>query len=267
MEITTTITDRAALVQLLENEIKQPVEYAGAPTFNYSVGPYTVLRNASIRVDDDKASPALIQKMQELGYVAKDDSSTGMEFEIGEDSLTRVNLVNTFAARGSLINKAIGKPNAFYVAAALVRVLKDNPPEDLFEFNEAFIACGGDKALKGITFLKEKVVFTGFPDGRSEEEKEAFRDFAETITAACRHSKWLKGDAPEVENEKYIFRSWMNSMGLSGKKHTATRRILLERLSGDSSFRTPEQRAVALAKQKKKEEKEHDNKPDFIVLG
>lgn len=263
MDFATTITDRAVLVQFLHDELDKPVEYAGAPTFNYSIGPYKVLRDATIWVNDDKMDPELIAKMQELGIIEK-EKPEGLEFPIGEDALTRINLVNTLAARGSLINKAIGKPNAFFVSRELTRKLKKVQPVMLSEFNAVLVACKGDKALRGITLLADKVVFTGFPEDRLIEEREAFRDLADVLVTACRTSKWLKAEARDAANEKYTFRVWMGSIGLSGKEHSATRRILLERLDGDAAYRTKEQREAALAKHKQKEVKKDD---DFIVLG
>ena len=58
MELFTTIRNRAAIVRFLEECTGLLADYAGAPTFNYMVGEYTVLRNGHIRVADDKADRA-----------------------------------------------------------------------------------------------------------------------------------------------------------------------------------------------------------------
>lgn len=266
MELAATITDRHALVKFLHDEIKQPVEYAGAPTFNYTVGPYTVLRNANIRVSSDCADPALIEKMRERGYLEKEDQNSEYTYPIGDEVLTRVNLINTIGARGYLINKAIGQPNAFHVSKQLVRELKEQFPANVAEFNRILIQCGGDRAMKGIIFTADQAIFTGFPENRPVEELNAYHDLAKTLVAVCGKAKWLKGEAVETQNEKYSFRCWMNSNGLAGKEHAATRHILLERLSGDSAFRTKEQREAATAKRERKESR-YERNTDFTVLG
>ena len=79
MEIKTIIEDRAAIVRFLENETGEKMDYAGAPTFNYRIGPYTVLRNGNIRVSDETADPALLQKLIEAGYAVDEAKRSAIE--------------------------------------------------------------------------------------------------------------------------------------------------------------------------------------------
>ena len=116
MELITTITDRAAIVRFLEDSTGLLADYAGAPTFNYSVGDYTVLRNGQIRVSDEKADAGLIEKLKDSGLVADERTNAGMEAEITDDVTTRINLIHMIASKSVLINKAIGQPNAFFVS-------------------------------------------------------------------------------------------------------------------------------------------------------
>ena len=82
MEIKTIIEDRAAIVRFLENETGEKMDYAGAPTFNYRIGPYTVLRNGNIRVSDETADPALLQKLIEAGYAVDEAKRSAIEAEM-----------------------------------------------------------------------------------------------------------------------------------------------------------------------------------------
>lgn len=45
---------------------------------------------------------------------------------------------------------------------------------------------------------------------------------------------------PKEDNERYIFRCFLNRLGLVGKEFKVVRKYLLQRLSGDSSFAIPE---------------------------
>ena len=270
MELLTTITDRAAIVRFLEDGTGLLADYAGAPTFNYVVGDYTVLRNGHIRVADEKVDAGLIEKLKESGLVADEKTGTGIEAEIADDVTARVNLIHLLASKGVLINKAIGQPNAFFVSTVLIRNLKEMNPANLSEFQTVLVKSGGEKALRGITFLATKVFFTGFPEDREEDELAAYRDFAEGLVRACEKAAWVKTDPVKTTNERYTFRSWMNSIGMGGGEHAQTRRILMQRLDGNTAFRTEAQREKAKSlRRKKKEEIKHETttEPDFIVLG
>ncbi|MGN1024509.1 MAG: hypothetical protein ACI4OJ_13470 [Lachnospiraceae bacterium] len=274
MELLTTITDRAAIVRFLEESTGLFADYAGAPTFNYRIGDYTVLRNGHIRVADEKADAEMIERLRESGLVAAENTSAGIEAEIADDVTARVNLINLLASKGALINKAIGQPNAFFVSTALIRNLKEKNPANLSELQTVLVRSGGEKALRGITFTATKVLFTGFPEDRTDEEKAAYRDFADGLVKACEKAAWVKADPVKTTNERYTFRIWMNSIDMDGAKHAKTRRILMQRLDGNTAFRTEAQREKAMRlRRKKKEEAKHEPKhdpaaePEFIVLG
>lgn len=270
MEIKTIIEDRAAIVRFLESETGEKSDYAGAPTFNYRIGPYTVLRNGNIRVIDEKADQALLQKLIEAGYAVDEAKRSAIEAELSDRVTTRVNLINMLASKGELINKAIDKPNAFYISKALVKRLKNACPTDLTDFNEALVRSGGARATRGIEFLSDKVLFTGFPEGRTEAEFAAFQDLANGMAASCETAAWVKADPVQTINERYTFRGWMNSIGMGGSEHRETRRILMQHLNGNAAFRTEAQQEKARShRRKRKEEEQHEYtaESDFIVLG
>ncbi|MGO5338143.1 hypothetical protein ACTQZS_15335, partial [Bilifractor sp. LCP19S3_H10] len=234
------------------------------------IGDYTVLRNAHIRVADEKADPGLIGKLKESGLIVDEKKGTGIEAEIADDVTARVNLIHMLSSKGVLINKAIGQPNAFFVSAVLLKNLKETNPANLSELQTVLVKSGAEKALRGITFSSIKVLFTGFPKDRTVEELAAYRDFAEGLVKACEKAAWVKADPVKTSNERYTFRSWMNSIGMGGKEHADTRRILMERMGGNTAFRTDEQREKAMRRRRKKKEVgKHEQKaePDFIVLG
>ena len=43
----------------------------------------------------------------------------------------------------------------------------------------------------------------------------------------------------DTTNEKYALRIWLVRMGMGGDEYKASRKILMERLSGHTAFRTP----------------------------
>ena len=66
--------------------------------------------------------------------------------------------------------------------------------------------------------------------------------------------KRVKLAKPDVENEKYYFRVWLVRIGFFGDEYKTTRKKLLSNLSGNSAFRTDEQRALHLQKYRRKKQ-------------
>lgn len=259
MKIRGLLTDRQPLIAALERETGQAAAYSGMPTFRYQIGPYTVLRDGSMEVAGAKANTALLQKLEEEGLIERlADAPSGIAFDAsGFDGRIMNNIVNALAAKEVLINRAIAVPNAFHMKAELVKELKAVAPTTMREFMAVLNRCGGDSAIKGLWLSAGQLVFTGFP------ETDACRTLAERIVHSAVTNRWIKSKAPKVTNDKYSFRVWLNSLGMTGPDYADTRAELLKNLSGDSCFRTPEQRAAFEANRRMKAPAPE---PDFILL-
>lgn len=257
MKIKGLLTDRQPLIRALEQETGAAAIYSGAPSFRYQVGIYTVLRDGSLEVDESAADHVLLDALAAQGLLERTAAPQGgIAFSAdGFTGRTMVNLVNSIAAREKLINKAIGVPNAFHMGAELVRKLKEENPATMTEFMSILHSSGGDSAMKGIVLSGGQVAFTGFP------ETDACRQLAERIVHSAVSSRWTKAKAPAVTNEKYSFRVWLNSLGMTGDAYSAARAELLKNFTGDAAFRTPEQRAAFYAGRKRKAPE-----PEFILL-
>lgn len=252
------LTDRRALIAALEQEMGLAAAYQGAPSFRYVIGAYTVLRDGSLEVEDAKADTALIGRLADAGLVEGAAADTGISFPMdGFSGRTMTNIVNSLAARGGMINKAIGKPDAIHMGAKLVRTLKAENPDTISEFMDALHRSGGEKAMRGLRIAEERLVFTGLPD------TPACHALAERIVQAAATRGWIKAREPETENEKYSFRVWLNALGMKGQEYAAARAELLKNLSGDSAFRTEEQRAAFYATRRQGRPAVD---PEFILL-
>ena len=82
------LTDRQALISALEEETANAAVYSGAPSFRYSIGDYTVLRDGSLEVADRRVDRALLTLQRadrgHLGFACWDRLSDG--FFHGEDA-------------------------------------------------------------------------------------------------------------------------------------------------------------------------------------
>ncbi len=251
------LRDRKPLIEALERETGEKAVYSGMPSFQYRVGPYTIFRDGSLEVPDDAADPVLLEKLEEKGLLERTGfQGEGIVFDTAAfTGQTMTNIVNCFASKGTLINKALGTPNAFHMYAALVRELNSVKPATIPEFMTILYQCGGESAIKGIQFGGGKIVFTGFPNTRT------CRQLAECIVRACVRSQWMKGRATSVSNEKYTFRVWINALGMKGTVYADARAELLRNLEGDPTYRTEEQKEAFLAKKRKQMPE-----PSFVVL-
>lgn len=246
------LTDRKKLVEAVEKATGQKAVYCGAPGFKYTIGDHTVLRDGSLDTDDRE----LAGKLAEAGLVEGIQEEDCISFPTdGFTGRGLVNLVNSFAAREKMLNKAVEHPNAFHMGVGLIRELKAENPATTAEFMDVLYASGGEKSMKGLKVGRDRISFPGFPD------TPAFRCLADLMVQAAQTQGWIKPVAKETGNERYSFRVWLNALGMKGPEYKEARKELLSHFEGDSAFRTEAQR---IEWQKKK--KNTAPEPDFIVL-
>lgn len=263
MQIETRTTDRPALISFLQEETGQRPQYMGAPTFEYVIGPYTVLRNANIETDDTNGEK-LLEVLKKNGF-ADDEEEQGISVSFETDTVrSRMNLLRMICARQSIINKAVDKPDALYINPSFLKNMEDKNPKNLQEFREVMLYYHSEYYLKGVRIYEDRALFTGFPMNGTEYEQNAMQDLVTAMVRAAEHQRWVKADVECPENEKYFFRVWMLSIGLKGREHQKTRSILLRRLPGNAAYRTEEQKNKALNRRKKKEQEADHG--DFTIL-
>lgn len=140
-----------------------------------------------------------------------DEEAAGLTIEMSLDKVAVGTLTNILSAKGSLIKKALGV-------------------DDL-----------------RIEVKNDKVAFPWFKELPDPEETKAYTMF---ISLLCKLSKELKrasANETPVSNEKYAFRCFLLRLGFIGANYKAERKILLQNLSGNSSWKNgaPEKTAPA----------------------
>lgn len=263
MEIKTRTTDRMALIDFLKAETGQHAQYLGAPGFQYVIGPFTVLRNANI-CTDDASGIQLLPDLALCGFVEAKEKQKGLAVPMDPEAVTpKINLLNMVSARGDLISKAVGRPNALHATKELIRTVQKKNPADSAGFQEALAAGHADTELWGIRIYSDEAVFTGLPsDG---PDANAARDLAEAMVRTAERQRWVKPETERTENEKYAFRVWLLTLGMKGKEYAGTRNTLLARLDGDAAYRTAGQKKTAMRKRtdERQRKRPHD---EFTIL-
>ena len=179
-----------------------------------------------------------------------------MNFEIplgAHTGATLRNLVNLIYSRGPLVNQATG--GHFEADAGLIEALKD----DRCTYTRAnFFRAVADyedqhgKSLYGLTITPETVSFTGFGEAADVDHLRAFGHLAVMMNNQALHQKRIQAKAVDAVNEKYAMRIWLVRIGMDGEEFKQTRKILMEKLTGHSAFRTPAEAEKAKAKAQKK---------------
>ena len=249
--------ERKAVANEFGERLNLKPEYQGAPTFAYKIGAYTIMKDGSIDVEDDKADLDMLRQMNVTGFIDNswDEEREVIQIEVptnGHSGKTLVNLARILFCRSQLINKAIGCNGAFHINERFLELLDEQPPETIEDFLQVLELAGWNDINEGIEFSSESIGFFGFPKTEDSDRVRAFTDLVELINKMAISKKRILMERSDNSNEKYAFRVWLLSLGMKGEKYKMTRKVLLENLSGHSAFRTKEQEEAVKEKNKAK---------------
>ena len=203
--------ERKALVKAIENIIHEPAVYKMTPTFEYTVGEFTIDKNGTVTCEDRDTLERLIHNLIADGFRPEENITEtpaqveeseviGLTVEIPFDKVNVGNLTKLLDAKGDLIKKALGISD--------IRIEKK----------------------------EDRVTFPWF----TEVEPDAAMAYTNFIAALCKMSKEAKrvsATQKEVENEKYAFRCFLLRLGFIGTEYKQDRKILLKNLTGSAAFR------------------------------
>lgn len=166
----------------------------------YIFGSFTVLQNYVLELSSQ--APKKEDISMGITKINAMDKPTGLTVEIPKDKVNLDNLNALLAAKATLIKHALG------IEELPVEVQNDR-----------------------VSFPW----FSGLPDA------DLTKACAHFIAALCEMSirqKRVTATEREVDNEKYAFRCFLLRLGFIGDEYKADRRILLQNLSGDGSFKS-----------------------------
>lgn len=258
MKIFSTVADRKQLVNTFGERLGIKPEYKGAPTFKYQIGPYTILKDGSIEVEDAEADLTLLRTLHTEGLVddSWDEDRTVIEVTLplaGHTGQTLTNLTFMMASKATLINKSIRCMGAFQINERFIEALVEKAPATTEEFMQLAEGVNANDINSGLEFTPEGISFIGFPTSENPDVVKAYMDLASLMNKQAISQKRVKFEAPVTDNEKYAFRVWLIRLGMNGADYKATRKILLDNLSGNCAFRTEDQAEAFREKHRKQE--------------
>ncbi len=219
--------DRKALVAAIENLTGDKAVYKFMPTCAYEIGDITVDKEGGVTCEDDGKLERIIHSLIADGFTPEDteqiesteeettaksaDETTGLTVSLPLDKVAVGNLTNLLTAKESLIKKALGI-------------------DDL-----------------GIEVTENTVSFPWFTEMPEPDAIKAYTHFIAALGKMSRDLKRISATEKEVDNEKYAFRCFLLRLGFIGTEYKAERKILLQNLSGNSSWKNgaPEKELAA----------------------
>lgn len=209
--------ERKALVKAISELTGDKAVYKLMPTCAFEIGDITVDKEGSVTCEDADKLEQIIHSLIADGFTTELDEepestedeptaeevneATGLTVSLPLDKVAVGNLTNLLTAKESLIKKALGI-------------------DDL-----------------SIEISEDTISFPWFPE---MPEPEAVKAYTHFIAALCKMSKDLKrisATEKAVDNEKYAFRCFLLRLGFIGSEYKAERKILLQNLSGNSSWK------------------------------
>lgn len=276
MRFEMSINNRKELAARLAELTGLESRYSGVPACVYYIGDYTVGRDGSVEVEEEKADRTVLNTLISEGMLAGDlipeePEEPEMEEPQAEgDTLTISfptaahtgsslrNLIYLVYSRGPLINKALG--THFEVNVGLIEALRDDKctvtplalRQAVADYEDAHGA-----SMTGIQITDEEISLLGIPFNTEAEDGDAERvkactDLAELMNRMAITQKRIQAKTVNDANEKYAMRIWLVRMGMGGAEYKRTRAILMENLSGNGAFRTEAEAEKFKAKQKAK---------------
>ena len=259
MTILSLAENRKELVNAISSITGNKMVYQGPPTFSFSDGVFTVRKEGSLEVENIEENVGVLRSLAAMKLIEDDwdADKDRISIDLPLESYSVHSLMNILLilwSKEELINKAVGSRNGFMISEDFVRNLREEPPTSVSEFLFSWEQAGGEEVTKGISFNEERISFTGFPYTEDAEWGSTYTELAAAIGKEAQEVKNPRLSKADAENEKYYFRVWLIRLGLGGDDHKICRKKLLANLSGNSAFRTEEQREIHLQKHGRRQE-------------
>ena len=225
--------ERKNLAKAIGTWREEDVKYAGAPTFAYRIGNFTLDKDGNLSIEE--ASEDTVERLQkhlhDEGFVS--DISTLAEHPAEAPS---PNSASDFDS------VTFSFPDTGFDEAAFARL------KALCDAKANLITKALDTISTEVTWNREEQIIQ-FPWFKldlfaKEEEKLSCILFLNKLMEFAKTAKRVTAKEKETDNEKYSFRCLLLRLGFIGDEFKGARKILLSRLIGNSAFKSKEEKEV-----------------------
>lgn len=255
--------DRKALVKVIGEALGVKPKYMGTPSYAFRIGGYEVSRYGVLTFEEDEQTASVLAAIEAAGFTAEQDipetTTEPQESETAEDILDIPQEADTAEnepreegdtateptaneqpkevsapseSQEDIISLSISMPRETFTDTALANM------DALLESKGNLIKVAFGIEDVGYTLTDERITFTWFSGEIMPETSRAYADFVSKICEMARRQKRVTAKAKEVENPRYAFRCFLLRLGMIGDEYKASRRVLLQRLTGNSAWKS-----------------------------
>lgn len=212
-------------------------QYLGAPSFSYQVGDFEITKDGILIFADRTDTEMVEQVLENLAKAGFECEKTEKPEEQEEKMEEQVTGGETEQEEGNSVS--ISLPRDTFTDDALTNL------DHLLESKGSLIkkSFGIDEATYNLT--DERITFNWLSGEIEPERAKAYQDFIGKLCEMARTQKRVTAKAKAVDNEKYAFRCFLLRLGLIGAEYKTTRKILMQNLSGNASFKDGHKKEAA----------------------
>lgn len=197
-------------------------EYKGGITYQYYIGNWAVFMDSTVEPEIE-------------------DGEAGDEYKVGicipnsnQEELAKV--LSALKEAGSIVN----------ASCSLTVIIDDSKHTEkskenlikLFESKKKWIFMALGVKDGNIEIEEDKVIFQLFEATLDADRIIAYNQFCTLLNQMALKSKLASTKKTESDNPKFTFRVFLIRLGMVGNEYKMTRKILLEKLEGNSAFRS-----------------------------
>ena len=236
------------------------IEYLGAPTFSYQVGDFEITKDGTLVFSDrtdSKMVEDVLEALERAGFEFEEEHPINTSQFAGPYEMPWDEGCNQKETRDEEMAEAMEEQDRLFAEAANAPQAEEEPvslsismPKDSFtdaalENLDHLLESKGSLIKKafGIEEAKyittdDSITFNWLHGEVTPEKAKAAQDFIGKLCEMARTQKRVTAKAKAVDNEKYAFRCFLLRLGLIGAEYKTTRKILMENLSGNASFKS-----------------------------
>ena len=232
---------RKAMAQKISEITGEPAVYLRVPTCAYQIGEYNVSKDGTLTFPDETdlaESSAAIDACVMAGFEPEDwennrpqeaeDAFNGNETPVAEE----VTAAPEEADTAEDLSLTVEMPRIYFTDEALENLKK------LIEAKAPLLKEALAVEELPIRVTDQKVSFPWFTGELDGDHTAAYTCLITSICRMAKEAKRVTAKEKAVDNPKYAFRCFLLRLGFIGDEYKASRKILLENLSGSAAFKS-----------------------------
>lgn len=251
--------ERKQVTSVIADTIGEQAKYAGAPSFNYNVGGWTIDKQGIATSpetgfqDEHATLRRVLDALNIAGAKAEENLTVTLPID-GHNGNSLRNLVNLIWSKQTLIQKALARYEVI-LPPSFVKAINEVPIDTLEDFVSVVNNAIESGDITGhsdldIDLVDKSISFSFFNASLDAEEVHAFGILCFQLNEQAIKLKFSSTKQKEAANDRYAFRCFLLKLGFIGAEYKAARKILISKLDGNAAYRTIEAQQAAEAKRK-----------------